>query len=107
MSPRNLAACIAALCLTAHGAQAAFMPPALPSASASELASAQCSYGTHRDPSGYCVDSMDYSRSCPPTYFALPFPSGNGYRCVPAEWMASSGWLGNLLDPWDRGGLPR
>ena len=83
------------------------MPTAPLAESLVRPAAAQCSYGYHRDPSGYCVDSMDRSRSCPPTYFPLSFPNGNGYRCAPAEWLGSPGWLGGLLQSWDRGALPR
>jgi hypothetical protein len=108
MSPRSFAAlCVVALCLTASQAQAAFRPAAPGATPLARAAAAQCSYGYHRDPSGYCVDSMDYSRSCPPTYFPLSFPNGNGYRCAPAEWLGSSGWLNGLLQSWNRGALPR
>ena len=108
MSPRSFAAlCVVALGLTAPQAQAAFTPAAPGAAPLVRPAAAQCSYGYHLDPSGYCVDSMDRSRSCPPTYFPLSFPNGNGYRCAPAEWLGSSGWLGGLLQSWDRGALPR
>jgi hypothetical protein len=108
MSPRYFAApCLAVLCLTAPEAQAALKPAAPIVASVVRPAAAHCSYGYHLDPSGFCVDSMDYSRSCPPTYFPLSFPNGNGYRCAPAEWLGSSGWLGGLLQSWDRGALPR
>ena len=108
MSPRHFAALgLAVLCLTAPQAQASFAPVVPDATSLIQPAAAQCSYGYHRDPSGYCVDSMDRSRSCPPTYFPLSFPNGNGYRCAPAEWLGSSGWLGGLLQSWDRGALPR
>jgi hypothetical protein len=108
MSPRYFAAlCVVVLGLAAPQAQAAFTPEAAGATSVVQPAAAQCSYGYHRDPSGYCVDSMDYSRSCPPTYFPLSFPNGNGYRCAPAEWLGSSGWLGGLVQSFDRGALPR
>ena len=108
MSPRFFVAlCLAASCMTAPAAQAALKAAAPTAASVVRLAAAQCSYGYHLDPSGFCVDSMDHSRSCPPTYFPLSFPNGNGYRCAPAEWLGSSGWLGGLLQSWDRGALPR
>ena len=99
--------CLIALCLTTPGAEAALRPARLPAAPAVQLAAAQCSYGYHLDLSGYCVDSMDVSRSCPPTYFPLSFPNGNGYRCAPSEWLGSSGWLGGLLHGWNDTGLPR
>ena len=55
------------------------------------------SFGTHLDVSGYCVDSMDYSRRCPPGMFAVSAPNGNGFRCLPAEWADAPGWLGNFF----------
>ena len=99
--------CLAALCLTAPGAQAALKATAPIATPDVRLAAAQCGYGYHLDPSGFCVDSMDRSRSCPPTYFPLSFPNGNGYRCAPAEWLGYSGWLGGLLHGWNDTGLPR
>ena len=94
---RNLARCgLAALLFAPLAAAAAPKPAALATISDIQAAHA-CSFGTHRDVSGYCVDSMDYSRRCPPSTFAISAPNGNGYRCLPAEWMDEPGWLGSLF----------
>ena len=80
--------CLALLLLGAPAAQAAMNAPLPTGAPAVHLAAAVCPPGYHFDVSGVCVDSMDYSRSCPPGTFALSFPNGNGYRC--ADGMAAS-----------------
>jgi hypothetical protein len=98
--------CLSIAVLAVPTAQAATRPIGQRTAPFAQGASAQCSYGYRLDPSGFCVDSMNYSRTCPPTYFPLSFPNGNAYRCVPTEWLASSGWLGDFFRPWDNG-LPR
>ena len=87
--------CAAILILAAHAAQAGPEPDM--ASTKIQLAAAQCGFGYHRDVSGYCVDSMDYKRICPPGFFAVTFPNGNGFRCVPTEWMDSPVWLGNVL----------
>jgi hypothetical protein len=98
MSHRYLAGCcLAALSLTPLAAQATPKPAALFARSDVRPVAAACSFGTHLDISGFCVDSMDYSRRCPPGDFAVSFPNGNGYRCLPAEWMQEPGWLGSLF----------
>jgi hypothetical protein len=90
--PSIASVCLAALLLAAP-AQAA-MSPARGSMTADILRTGgSCSYGSHLDVSGYCVDSMDYSRRCAPGTFAIPAPNGNGHRCVPTEWLQSSGWF--------------
>ena len=95
---RNLAGCCLAVVLGAPPAAQAALKPAAPiAASEFRLAAMACSFGYHLDVSGFCVDSMDYSRKCPPGYFAQSFPNGNGFRCIPAEWMRSSGWLGDFF----------
>ena len=94
---RNLVGCaLAALWLTPAATLAAPKPAALTAGSDIEHAS-YCSFGTHLDVSGYCVDSMDYSRRCPPGMFAVSAPNGNGFRCLPAEWADAPGWLGNFF----------
>jgi hypothetical protein len=94
---RNLAGCGLAVLLlaplTASAAPKAAWLPALSDASPAKT----CSFGTHLDISGYCVDSMDYSRRCPPGTFSVSAPNGNGFRCLPAEWMDEPGWLGNFF----------
>jgi hypothetical protein len=93
----HLARCgLATLLLAPLAATAAPKPAAL--AATSDIRSAHaCSFGTHLDISGYCIDSMDYSRRCPPGMFSVAAPNGNGFRCLPAEWMDEPGWLGNLF----------
>ena len=86
----------ASLCAAAP-AQAAMRPALQPAASDIQRTGAECSYGYHLDISGVCVDSMDYSRICPPGLFAVSFPNGNGFRCVPTDWARSSGWLGDMF----------
>ena len=94
---RNLAGCcLAALSLAPAATQAAPKPAAPIAISDVGLARA-CSFGTHLDISGLCVDSMDYSRKCPPGFFAVSAPNGNGFRCLPAEWMEEPGWLGDFF----------
>ncbi len=95
MSLRNLAGCALAALLLAP-ASAAPKPAALAAASDVRPAHA-CSFGTHLDISGYCVDSMDYSRKCPPGMFSISAPNGNGFRCLPAEWADEPGWLGDFF----------
>jgi hypothetical protein len=75
----------------------AALAPVAPAAPRIRLAAAACGFGYHRDVSGYCVDSMDYSRRCPAGYFAISAPNGNGFRCIPAEWMSEPGWLGDFF----------
>jgi hypothetical protein len=95
---RNLAGCgLAALLLAPAAASAAPKPAALPAVSDASPAKGACSFGTHLDISGYCVDSMDYSRKCPPGMFQISAPNGNGYRCLPAEWADEPGWLGDFF----------
>lgn len=83
--------------LLAAPAQAAMQPAAEIAISDIRPAGAACSFGYHLDVSGVCADSMDYSRRCSAGFFAVPFPNGNGYRCAPAEWLRSYGWLGDLF----------
>jgi hypothetical protein len=92
-------ACLAAACLCATPPAQAAMKPA-PQAAASDIqrVGATCNYGSHLDVSGYCVDSMDYARICPPRFFAISFPNGNGFRCLPVEWQRSPGWFGDFFD---------
>jgi hypothetical protein len=93
---RHLAGCaLVALWLAPTAAPAAPTPAAL--TMVSEIQPAHCSFGTHLDVSGYCVDSMDYSRRCAPGMFAVSAPNGNGFRCLPAEWMDAPGWLGDFF----------
>ena len=94
----HLARCgLAALLLAPLTATAAPKPAALTAASDIQPARS-CSFGTHLDVSGYCVDSMDYARICPPRFFAISFPNGNGFRCLPVEWQRSAGWFGDFFD---------
>ena len=96
---RNLAGCgLAALLLAPAAAPAAPKPAALPVVSDVSPAKGACSFGTHLDISGYCVDSMDYARICPPRFFAISFPNGNGFRCLPVEWQRAYGWFGDFFD---------
>ena len=88
--------CLSALFLAAAPAQAA-LKPAAPIATSDVRQATACGFGYHLDVSGFCVDSMDYSRKCPPGTFAVAFPNGNGFRCLPAEWMQSPGWLGDIF----------
>jgi len=98
MSPFRLAGLLFACVGLAPVATNAAMAPRAPIAGAEVArAAAVCSYGTHLDVSGFCVDSMDYSRRCPPGDFAISAPNGNGYRCIPAEWMREPGWLGDFF----------
>lgn len=83
--------------LAASAAQAAMAPPPAIAPSDVRPAGETCGFGSRLDASGLCVDAMDYSRRCSPGLFAIPFPNGNGYRCVPGEWQRSSGWLSGLL----------
>jgi hypothetical protein len=93
---RHLAGCTLALVwLAPIAAPAAPKPAAL--TMTSDVKPAHCSFGTHLDVSGYCVDSMDYSRRCPPGMFAVSAPNGNGFRCLPAEWADAPGWLGDFF----------
>jgi hypothetical protein len=78
--------------LGAPAAQAA-MSAAPPPSSSPTLVGATCSFGYHLDISGTCVDSMDYSRRCPPGTFAISYPNGDGFRCVPADWQRRGSWL--------------
>jgi hypothetical protein len=89
--------CLAASFLAAPGAQAAMQPDARIAISDIRLAAMDCGFGYRLDPSGVCVDYMDRTRQCPPTYFAQAFPNGNGYRCVPAEWLREPVWLMDLF----------
>jgi hypothetical protein len=91
------AGCLLAAAFLAAPAQAAMKPAAEIATSDIQPAGAACSYGYHLDVSGVCVDSMDYSRRCPSGSFAVSFPNGNGYRCAPAEWLRSPGWLGDIF----------
>jgi hypothetical protein len=91
------ASCLLAASLFAAPAQAAMKPVAAIAPSAIQLAGGACGLGYHLDVSGFCVDSMDYSRRCPSTLFAVPSPNGNGYRCVPTEWLRAYGWFDDLL----------
>jgi hypothetical protein len=61
------------------------------------LAGAICGWGSRLDVTGLCVDVMDYSRRCSPGSFAMSFPNGNGFRCVPGEWQSAPGWFSDLL----------
>jgi len=90
------ACCLTAALLAATAAQAALTPARIPTSDI-RLAAMGCGPGYYRDASGMCVDSMDYTRSCPAGFFALSFPNGNHYRCVPAAWLNAPGWLGDLL----------
>ena|SRR5471032_2120837 len=98
MTHRNfMGAGLAALLLAAPAAQAAMSVAPPPSASNLRMTAAACSFGYHLDISGTCVDSMDYSRHCPPGYFPISYPNGDGYRCLPAEWQRSGSWLMDLF----------
>lgn len=88
--------CLAVALLGAPAAQAGLISAPMP-ASELRLAAMGCGPGYLRDASGTCVDYVDRSRICPPGYFALSFPNGNGFRCVPTAWLNSHGWLGDLL----------
>jgi hypothetical protein len=83
--------------LLAAPAQAAMAPSRESRSSDLLLTGGSCNYGSHLDVSGYCVDSMDYSRRCAPGMFAIPAPNGNGFRCVPTDWLRSSGWFADGL----------
>ncbi|MGA2041840.1 MAG: hypothetical protein ABSG83_00555 [Roseiarcus sp.] len=78
-------------------ARAALAPVVPAAAPGIRLAATACGLGYHRDVSGFCVDSMDYSRRCPPGYFPISAPNGNGYRCIPTQWMNAPGWLGDFF----------
>jgi hypothetical protein len=88
--------CVTALLLAAPAAQAGLTPARIPTSDI-RLAAMGCGPGYYRDGSGACLDYLDKSRSCPPGFFAVSFPNGNGYRCVPTAWLNSRGWLGDLL----------
>jgi hypothetical protein len=88
--------CLTALLLAASAAQAGLAPTRIPTSDIL-LAAMGCGPGYYREASGACVDYLDKSRICPPGYFAVSFPNGNGYRCVPTAWLNSRGWLGDLL----------
>jgi hypothetical protein len=93
-----LAGCLVAASLVVAPASQAAMRPATPAANVDvRLAGALCGFGSHLDATGLCVDTMDYSRRCPPGSFAISFPNGNGFRCLPGEWQRAPGWFGDLL----------
>jgi hypothetical protein len=98
MSIRSLAGLLlAAACLAPPAANAAAERVA-PVAGADFIrVAAACGYGYRLDVSGLCVDAMDYSRRCPAGTFSISAPNGDGYRCIPAEWMRAPGWLGDLF----------
>jgi hypothetical protein len=98
MSPPRLAGLLlAAACLASPAADAAVQRVAPVAGAGVIRAAATCGYGYRLDVSGLCVDSMDYSRRCPAGTFSISAPNGNGYRCIPAEWMRAPGWLGDLF----------
>jgi hypothetical protein len=97
MSPRFFTVCCLAVVLLAAPAADAGMISTPTPAPAVRLAAMGCAPGYYRDASGACIDYLDRSRVCPSGYFALSFPNGNGYRCVPTAWLNSRGWLGDLL----------
>ena len=99
MRRRYFLNCLAAAALCAAlPAQAAMKPAPRAAASDVQRIGAACDFGSHRDVSGYCVDSMDYARTCPPRFFAISFPNGNGFRCLPVEWQRAPGWFGDFFD---------
>ena len=99
MLHRYFLGCLAAVSLSAAlPAEAAMKPAPQVSLSDVQRIGATCEYGSHLDVSGYCVDSMDYARICPPRFFAISFPNGNGFRCLPVEWQRSAGWFGDFFD---------
>ena len=96
MSPRTMTiGCLTALLLAAP-AHAGMTPTRL-AASDIRAAAMGCGFGYRRDASGACIDTLDKSRICPSGYFALSFPNGNGFRCVPTTWLNARGWLGDLF----------
>jgi hypothetical protein len=97
MLPRFFIGCCLAVGLLAAPAAHAGPISAPRPASDVRLAAMGCAPGYYRDASGTCIDYLDKSRVCPAGYFALSFPNGNGYRCVPTAWLNSHGWLGDLL----------
>jgi hypothetical protein len=56
-----------------------------------------CGPGYRPDSTGVCVDYIDRWRKCPDTYFAESYPNGNGFRCVPSEWLREPGWLMDIF----------
>jgi hypothetical protein len=89
---------LAAAALVSAPASQAAMRPTTPTANVDvQRAGALCGFGSHIDATGLCVDTMDYSRRCPPGSFAISFPNGNGFRCLPGEWQSAPGWFGDLL----------
>lgn len=88
--------CLAAALLGAPAAQAGLISAPMP-AFEIRLAAMGCGAGSSRDASGACVGFFDRSRTCPPGFFAVSAPTGNGYRCVPNDWLDSHGWLGDFL----------
>jgi hypothetical protein len=88
--------CLAAALLGTPATQAGLTPLPIP-ASDVHLAAMGCGPGYLRDASGMCVDFLDKTRRCPPGFFAISFPNGNGYRCVSSAWLNAPGWLGDLL----------
>jgi hypothetical protein len=97
MSPRFLTSCCLIAALLAASAAQAGLAPARIQTSDIRLAAMGCGPGYRLDASGACVDYLDRSRICPPGLFAVSFPNGNGYRCVPTAWLNSRGWLGDFL----------
>jgi hypothetical protein len=97
MSSRFLTGCcLTVALLAAPAAQAALTPARIHSADIRQVAMG-CGLGYRLDASGACVDYLDKSRICPPGFFAVSFPNGNGHRCVPTAWLNSRGWLGDLF----------
>jgi hypothetical protein len=89
--------CLAAALFAASAAQAAMRPAALLAISDIRPAAMGCGPGYRPDSTGVCVDYIDRWRKCPDTYFAESYPNGNGFRCVPSEWLREPGWLMDIF----------
>jgi hypothetical protein len=88
--------CLSALVLAASTAHAGVAPVRIPNLDV-RLAAMECGPGYYREASGACIDFLDKNRTCPSGYFSVPFPNGNGYRCVPVAWLKAHGWLSDLF----------
>jgi hypothetical protein len=98
MLRRYLVGCLAAASLASTPASQAAMRLTAPATNVDvQHAGALCGFGSHLDATGLCVDTMDCSRRCPPGSFAISFPNGNGFRCLPGEWQSAPGWFNDLL----------
>jgi hypothetical protein len=88
--------CLTVVLLAAPAAHAGMISASLPPSDV-RLAAMGCAPGYNRDASGACIDFFDRNRTCQSGYFSVPFPRGNGYRCVPVAWLKARGWLSDLF----------